>query len=112
MVYKQVKSGIEQISDYFKKNDINVWIRPETTGKGTQWGDLDEIIRLSKEFDNVLPCVDFSHLHARFGGEYNTYDEFCGIFEKIGNEIGDYALKISMDTLRGLNMEQKVRKNI
>lgn len=110
VVYQQVKSGIEQISDYFKKNDINVWIRPETTGKGTQWGDLDEIIRLSKEFDNVLPCVDFSHLHARFGGEYNTYDEFCGIFEKIGNEIGDYALKNFHGHLAGIEYGAKGEK--
>lgn len=36
-----------------------MWIRPETTGKGTQWGDYEEIIKLSKEFEQVLPCVDF-----------------------------------------------------
>jgi deoxyribonuclease-4 len=64
--------------------NFNVWIRPETTGKASQWGDVDEIIKLSKEFEKVLPCVDFSHVHARSGGEFNTYDEFCNILEKIG----------------------------
>ena len=68
------------------------YLGPETTGKSTQWGDLEEIIRLSKEFETVLPCVDFSHLHARYNGISNTYDEFCAIFEQIGNELGQAAL--------------------
>ena len=53
---------------------------------------MDEIIRLSKEFETVLPCVDFSHLHARYNGISNTYDEFAKIFETIGNELGQTAL--------------------
>lgn len=36
-----------------------MWIRPETTGKASQWGEYEEIIRLSKEFEQVLPCIDF-----------------------------------------------------
>ena len=39
--------------------DNNIWVRPETTGKETQWGDIDEIIELSKIFPKMLPCVDF-----------------------------------------------------
>ena len=41
----------------------------------------------------VLPCVDFAHLHAREQGKWNTYSEFCRVFEKIGNNLGDFALK-------------------
>ena len=26
----------------------NIWVRPETTGKGTQWGTLEEIVQLFK----------------------------------------------------------------
>ena len=53
---------------------------------------MEEIIKLSKEFPTVLPCVDFSHLHARYNGTSNTYDEFSAIFEKIGKELGQVAL--------------------
>ena len=87
-VYNQVKTQTKRIVDVLEHEKINVWVRPETTGKATQWGDLDEIINLSKEFEKVLPCVDFSHLHARTAGEYNTYDEFSRVLEKMGNEIG------------------------
>ena len=89
-VYSVVKKGFKKVLE--STNYKNVWIRPETTGKATQWGDLDEVIRLSNEFENVLPCIDFSHLHARTNGGYNTYDDFCRILDDIGTKIGQYAL--------------------
>ncbi len=89
-VYKQVSKQIQRIENAL--GDTKMWIRPETTGKGTQWGDFEEIIRLSKEFEKVLPCVDFSHIHARTG-EYNTYDGFAYVLDRIGNELGTFALE-------------------
>ena len=87
--YNKIKEQTQIITDTLEQENIKVWIRPETTGKATQWGDLEEIINLSKEFEHVLPCVDFSHLHARYNGISNTYDEFAQIFEKIGKELPD-----------------------
>ena len=87
-----------------------IWIRPETTGKETQWGDIDEIIELSKIFPNMLPCVDFSHLHARTAGKYNTYDEFAGVFEKIGKELGDVALNNFHAHIAGIDYGDKGEK--
>ncbi len=109
-VYKQVKLKTAEIIENLEKENIKVWIRPETTGKNSQWGDLDEIIKLSKEFDQVLPCVDFAHLHARSIGEYNTYDEFAHVFEKIGSEIGDYALKNFHAHIAGIEYGAKGEK--
>lgn len=110
-VYKQVKKANEIISNAVKSQGFDVWIRPETTGKATQWGDLDEVIRLSKEFDFVLPCIDFSHLHARSTGEFNTYDEFCMIFEKLGKELGDTALRAFHGHLAGIKYTDKGERN-
>lgn len=92
LVSEKISKQIQIITESLKKAENKIWIRPETTGKATQWGDLDEIIKMSKEFETVLPCVDFSHLHARYNGFWNTYDEFASIFEKIGNELGQIAL--------------------
>lgn len=109
-VYNQVKTQTKRIIEILENENINVWIRPETTGKATQWGDMDEIIRLSKDFEQVLPCVDFSHLHARSAGEYNTYDEFSKILEKIGTEIGQYALENFHGHLAGIEYTAKGEK--
>lgn len=111
-VFKRVVEQTEKIINAIKGEKTDVWIRPETTGKGTQWGDLDEVIALSKEFKQVLPCIDFSHLHARSGGEkYNTYEEFCEIFEKLGAEIGQYALDNFHGHLAGIAYSDKGEKN-
>ncbi len=110
-VYNQVKTQTKRIIDVLDKEKINIWVRPETTGKATQWGDLDEIIRLSNEFERVLPCIDFSHLHARFNGIYNTYDEFSRILEKLGKEVGQYAIENFHGHLAGIEYTAKGEKN-
>lgn len=109
-VYEQVKKQTEKIVQHLEKNNLKMWIRPETTGKATQWGDYEEIIRLSKEFEQVLPCVDFSHIHARTAGEYNTYDEFCKILDRIGTELGDFALNNFHAHLAGIEYTAKGEK--
>ncbi|MBQ8459585.1 TIM barrel protein [bacterium] len=109
-VYQQVKTQTEKIINILEENNIKMWIRPETTGKATQWGDYEEIIRLSKDFEQVLPCIDFSHIHARTGGEYNTYDEFCMVLDKIGTELGEFALNHFHAHLAGIEYTAKGEK--
>lgn len=110
-VYNQVKTQTKRIIDVLEREKIDIWVRPETTGKATQWGDLDEIIKLSNEFEQVLPCIDFSHLHARFNGIYNTYDEFSRILEKLGKEVGQYAIENFHGHLAGIEYTSKGEKN-
>ena len=111
IVFNQVKTQISKIVDVIKKENMNVWIRPETTGKSTQWGDLEEIVELSREFEGyVLPCVDFSHLHARSAGKFNTLDEFSKIFDTIGAKIGQYALDNFHGHLAGIEYTAKGEK--
>lgn len=110
-VYKQVETTMGEIMETLSDEGVDIWVRPETTGKKTQWGDLDEIVRLSKQFDKVLPCVDFSHLHARHNGIYNTYDEFAKILDTIGTQIGSYALENFHGHLAGIAYGEKGEKH-
>lgn len=110
-VFDKVVEQTKRIIEVVERDNVKVWIRPETTGKSTQWGDLDEVIALSKEFKQVLPCVDFSHLHARSGGGVNEYKDFRNILEKLGNEIGQYALENFHGHLAGIAYSDKGEKN-
>lgn len=110
-VYQQVKKQTQKIIDILEKNNVKIWIRPETTGKATQWGDYEEIIRLSKEFEQVLPCIDFSHIHARNAGTYNTYDEFCKVLDRISTELGEVAINNFHAHLAGIEYTAKGEKN-
>ena len=98
------------ITETLSAENIDIWIRPETTGKKSQWGTLDEIIELSKNFSQVLPCIDFAHMHARENGIYNTYDEFCKILEKLGNELGEIALNNFHGHVAGIEYGAKGEK--
>ncbi len=103
--YQMVKQGIKEILDYLDEEGINIWIRPETTGKPSQWGSLQEILRLSKELKGVMPCIDFSHLHARSmaivignergsfeGVKLNSHQGFCKVLEEVENSLGRKGL--------------------
>jgi len=105
--YAKVKEGFDKIMKVVKDENIDVFVRPETTGKATQWGDVDEVIRISKEYEKVLPCIDFSHLYARTIGQNNTYDEFCKILETIGNELGSFALENFHAHIAGIEFTAK-----
>ena len=98
------------ITDTLKSENINIWIRPETTGKKTQWGTLDEIMEVSKNFDNILPCIDFAHIHAREDGKFNTYDEFCYILEHLANTLGQKAIDNFHGHVAGIEYTSKGEK--
>ncbi len=104
-VYKQVQAQTQRIINAI--GNTKVWIRPETTGKSTQWGDFEEIIKLSKEFEQVLPCIDFAHIHARTNGKYNTYDEFAYVLDRIGTELGTQALENFHAHIAGIEYTEK-----
>ncbi len=91
-VYRIVRNALQNIVSTLKDEGISIWVRPELTGKATQFGDLDELLRLSQEVDMVLPCMDFAHLHARSGGRYNTPEEWREVLTKMEDVLGREAL--------------------
>jgi len=92
-VYSHIKVHMEHIAAIAHKESLRVWLRPELMGKNSQFGTLEEIIRLSREAGGWIgPCIDFAHLHARTG-RYNSYEEFARVFEYVGKELGETALE-------------------
>jgi len=107
--YDKIKNKLSAIVEIVKKQS-NVWIRPETTGKASQFGSLTELLRLSQEIEQVMPCVDFSHLHAR-EGKNNSYEEFKKILEEIEKKMGKRALKEMHVHVSGIEYGGKGEKN-
>lgn len=109
--YKTIKKHLEKIVEEVKSRNYKIWIRPETTGKETQFGNIDEIISLSQEIDQVLPCIDFAHIHARYNGKYNTKKEFENLLNRIESDLGRQALENMHIHLSGINYTEKGEKN-
>jgi deoxyribonuclease IV len=111
LVYNNVKEQMKKIVDELKNKGNEIWVRPETTGKPTQWGDYKEIIKLSQEVDQVLPCVDFAHLHARTNGKYNTLEEFRTVLSDIETGLGREGLDNMHIHLSGIAYGEKGEKH-
>lgn len=88
-VFQRVLLEVAEVREELDKQGNKVILRPETTGKPSQFGDLKETILLCKHIPGVLPCIDFSHLYARSNGLCNSYDQFCFILDEIAEQLGD-----------------------
>ena len=89
--YSTVKKYLEEVIDQLKRENNRLCIRPELMGKPSQFGTLDEILRLCTELEGLAPCIDFAHWHARTGA-YNSYREFTAILSQINDWLGRAAL--------------------
>jgi len=92
-VYSAVKESLEKITETLSSEGNKIWVRPETTGKGTQFGTVEEIVSLSMELEQVMPCIDFSHLYARSNGKFNSFEDFSGVLEHMEKNLGKSSLK-------------------
>ncbi|HLG23962.1 MAG TPA: TIM barrel protein [Candidatus Nanoarchaeia archaeon] len=109
--YETVKKNLKEIVEALKNEGNNIWVRPETTGKATQFGDLNEILQLSEELDNVMPCIDFAHFHARTNGKYNSYKEFSEILESVEKKLGKKGLENMHMHITGIAYGEKGEKH-
>ena len=76
-IFKIITTEVSELIKTIRRNNWKLCLSLETTGKRTQFGDIDELLRLRKETGCDL-CVDFAHLLARNGKI--DYDE---VFNKI-----------------------------
>ena len=76
--YNCVKKSLIDLQKEIKKKGWKVKLAPETTGKLSQFGSIDELIKLRKEIGTDI-CVDFAHIKARNQGKLD-YDE---LFKKL-----------------------------
>ncbi len=65
-VHRKVKSILGDMQKQLKKEGVNITLRVETAGKNSQFGSLEEVLALA-ELNDILPCIDFPHLHEVTG---------------------------------------------
>lgn len=80
--YDLIKKEILAIQDEISKKKWKVTLCPETTGKPSQFGSLEEILQLMKDTGCGI-TVDFSHLYARQQGQI----DYAGILKVLPNRF-------------------------
>jgi deoxyribonuclease-4 len=109
-VYSTMMNNISKIIDEINENGLNIMLRPETTGKISQFGSFEELISLSEELD-ILPCIDFAHLYARSLGKLNDYNSFHKILETLENRLGKRAINDMHIHISGIEFGKGGEKN-
>jgi len=105
-VFDLVEKSMNVIEERLSRLDIEIELRPELTGKTSQFGSLDELITLTKNVGSVKPCMDFSHLFARTG-KYNTYEEINEVLGQLKSELGDEAVSNMHIHVSGISSNSK-----
>lgn len=88
--YEKIKKGLIGIHAQLDSEGIDIAIRIETMGRNSQFGNLDEVLDIT-EVAGILPCIDFSHLHAATG-KNNSLEEFADILQNTENRLGREGL--------------------
>ncbi|HEX9896482.1 MAG TPA: TIM barrel protein [Dehalococcoidales bacterium] len=109
-VYETVKNSLLEVREQLDKDGIKVRLRPELMGKASQFGALNEVLRLASEIPRVAPCIDFAHWHARTGA-FNSYDEFATVLSQIKERLGAPALKEMHIHVAGIAYGKSGEKN-
>ena len=108
--YEIIKQRLQETLEKLKKENNHITIRPELMGKPSQFGTLDELLRLSTELEGIAPCIDFAHWHARTGA-FNTYPEFTALLEQVKKTLGKAALENMHIHFSGINYGARGEKN-
>jgi deoxyribonuclease-4 len=83
-------------------------LRPETMGKSALLGTLEDTLQMAAAIEGVLPCIDFSHLHARTGdGSLNSYEEWMRVLKGYKRALGAKSLKRLHCHLSGIEYGEK-----
>ena len=79
--YKKIKNNILELEKIRKEKSYTPKLAPETMGKINVFGSAKEISRLVKD-TGCFACIDFAHILARSGGDYQ-FDETLKLFENL-----------------------------
>ncbi len=86
--------AMKEVVESMRLNNItDVHLAPETTGKRSQLGDLQEVLALCEKVELTEPTIDWAHLHARERGKLKTIDDFRKVIDEIEKRLGTDAVK-------------------
>ena len=88
-----VESLKELVSNLKSLGIEKVKLGPETMGRHSQFGSLDEILEVCQQVEGTQLVIDWSHLHARSGGGLRTVEDFRKIAMAAEQKLGTEAMR-------------------
>jgi len=93
-VFQTCERAMREVVESMRSLGITrVRLAPETMGKQSQFGSLEEVLSLCERVDLTEPNVDWAHLHARDRGRFKTIDDMAKVMDVVEKRLGTKALK-------------------
>lgn len=93
-VLGQIVDAIMDVVASMKSLGIEkVKLGPETMGKPSQVGSLEDILGFCEKVEQIQLVVDWGHLHARDRGLFREVNDFRKLVERIEDRLGEEALR-------------------
>ncbi|MFH0956982.1 MAG: TIM barrel protein, partial [Candidatus Aenigmatarchaeota archaeon] len=67
--FEMVSGACREMAEALEDNGFLVKLGLETTGKTSQFGTVDEILRICDENKHCVPVIDWSHIFAKYQGK-------------------------------------------
>jgi deoxyribonuclease-4 len=85
--------ALREVVEAMRQAGVEANLGPETSGKPSQLGNLEEILAICENLEQTQPVIDWAHLHARQRGSLRTADDFRRVVEKVEKRLGAEAAK-------------------
>ena len=91
------KSGLEQIINELISlehllSNRGIFLYPETAGKKSQIGSVQDIITICENVSYTKPCIDVAHVHGFESGSLTTRANILNVLTQIEESLGKKAL--------------------
>lgn len=92
-VLERVIKELQTVRDEAAAEGLDsLMVRPETLGKYSQLGLLDDILEMCRLVEGLQPTIDFGHLHAVSNGSLLKKDDFMRILDRAVDVLGPNML--------------------
>jgi len=87
------KASLRRLEEHVGTLSARLYLRPETTGRVSQVGSVEEVLELCSGTDFVRPAIDWAHIHARGGGALRTRGDYERVIRSVERVLGEEGLR-------------------
>ena len=86
---KNIITRYKELIEIIKNEGIEgIYLAPETMGKYSQIGNVDEVLEICKLDEMLIPTFDFGHINCITQGSLKSKEDFTEIIKKCYKELG------------------------
>lgn len=83
-----IKKIVKELNSIENQIPKGIYIYPETAGKRSQIGSVEEIINICSQVKYTRPCIDVAHVHGFENGKLKSAESIIEVLNLIEQKLG------------------------